>query len=478
MLKAPQTDNFEGGPMMTFGEHLEELRVVLIRALMGLLVCLLIGFLVADRVVRFIQAPLEQALQSFYLKRAGDELKVHYDKLGKRVPAEMENLIEHERKAPRFEEVEPVSYLEALGLPIKDLGLVSRKVAAFTVDDVVHSGFMIQAAEPRFARLASRLNEPGSDTAVKSISAALTDEERQLVKRLSTTPEKEISAADKAALVETINRLSNLPELSESEGLVKFEPGDYSTRESVAELRSAIKSGSATVDDRLRLNRLVISGALSDCLRPPRLQLVQLMKWEKVDVRVQSLGTQEAFMIWMKASFVFGFALALPWIAYQVWVFVASGLYPHEKKYVYIFLPISGLLFLAGASLAFFFVFKPVLEFLFMFNDWLNINPDPRMGDWMGFVLLMPLGFGISFQLPLLMLVLNRIGIVSVEVFTEHWRVAVLIIFIVAMILTPTPDPYSMLLMAIPLCGLYVLGILLCKWMPQSRNPFPEAYEP
>lgn len=464
--------------MMTFGEHLEELRVVLIRAIMGLLVCLVIGFLVADRVIRFIQSPLEQALQSFYLKRAGNELKAHYDKLGKRVPAEMENLIEHEKKAPRFEEVEPVSYLEALGLPVKDLGLLSRKVAAFTIDDVVHSGFMIHTVEPRFARLASRLNDPGSDAAVKSIAAALTDEERVLVKRLAGTAEDKIDAADKQAMVEMINRLSNLPELCESEGLSKFEPGDYSTRESVSELRSSIKSGSATVDDRLRLNRLVISGALSDCLRPPRLQLVQLMKWEKVDVRVQSLGTQEAFMIWMKASFVFGFALSLPWLAYQIWSFVASGLYPHERKYIYVFLPISAVLFMAGASLAFFFVFKPVLEFLFMFNDWLNINPDPRMGDWMGFVLLLPLGFGVSFQLPLVMLFLNRIGIVTVDVFIEHWRVAILIIFVLAMMLTPGGDPYSMLLMALPLCALYVLGIGLCKWLPRSRNPFPDAYEP
>ena len=116
-------------------------------------------------------------------------------------------------------------------------------------------------------------------------------------------------------------------------------------------------------------------------------------------------------MIWVKAALITGAIIASPWIFWQVWSFVAAGLYPHEKNYVYFFLPVSLGLFFAGAALAFFYVFEPVLDFLFGFNRMMNIDPDPRISEWMSFVLMLPLGFGISFQLPLVMLILERIGI-------------------------------------------------------------------
>ena len=182
-------------------------------------------------------------------------------------------------------------------------------------------------------------------------------------------------------------------------------------------------------------------------------------------------------MIWMKAGFVFGLLLASPVMFHQIWIFVAAGLYPHEKHYVYIFLPISLLLFFAGAALAFFAVFGPVLDFLFSFSRSMNIDPDLRLSEVMGFILLLPIGFGVSFQLPLVMLFLNRIGIFNVDAYLEKWRIAILAIFVVSMVLTPA-DPISMLLMACPLTVLYFLGIAMCKWMPRGRNPFAEGYEP
>src|SRR6185436_7439744 len=128
--------------------------------------------------------------------------------------------------------------------------------------------------------------------------------------------------------------------------------------------------------------------------------------------------------------------------------------------------------FAAGAALAFVFVFDQVLKFLFYFNNLMEIDPDPRIGEWLGFVLLLPLAFGLSFQLPLVMLFLNRIGIVDVKTYTQNWRVAILIIAVAAMIITPGGDPYSMLLMMTPLIALYFLGIGMCKWTPKGRNPF------
>jgi sec-independent protein translocase protein TatC len=183
---------------------------------------------------------------------------------------------------------------------------------------------------------------------------------------------------------------------------------------------------------------------------------------------------EDAFVVWMKAAFVLGAIVASPFVFYFVWQFVAAGLYPHERKYVQVFLPFSLGLFLAGAALAFFVVFRFVLAFLLAFYDWMGLDPDLRISDWLTFVLIMPIGFGISFQLPLVMLFLERIGIFTVGTYTASWRISVLVICVIAMVLTPS-DPYSMMLMAAPLILLYFLGIWLCKLMPRRTTPFGEA---
>jgi sec-independent protein translocase protein TatC len=205
-----------------------------------------------------------------------------------------------------------------------------------------------------------------------------------------------------------------------------------------------------------------------------RSDLVRLFFWRPIEddsrVRVKSLSAQEPFSIYLKASVLVGAVLASPWIFYQLWMFVGAGLYPHEKKYVHIFLPFSVLLFLAGAALAFFFVFKPVLAFLFYFNTAMGIEPDPRISEWMGFVLMLPLGFGLAFQLPLVMLFVERIGVLTIKTYWSFWRVAVLAIAVLAMLLTP--EPTSMMMMVVPLTLLYFGGIALCKYLPRSRKPY------
>jgi len=203
--------------------------------------------------------------------------------------------------------------------------------------------------------------------------------------------------------------------------------------------------------------------------------LVEVYIWRPVDadIRTDSLGVQEPFMIYIKGALLIGLIISSPWVFYQIWSFVAAGLYPHEKRYVHVFLPFSVGLFLLGAATAFFFVFDPVLQFLFMFNDWLNIDPRPRINEWLSFVLILPIGFGISFQLPLVMLFLERIGVFTVHSYLSRWRMAVLVIFVLAMFLTPA-DPQSMLLMAIPLSFLYFGGVALCRIMPRLSSPYEE----
>ena len=220
-----------------------------------------------------------------------------------------------------------------------------------------------------------------------------------------------------------------------------------------------------------RLNRLIVSKSLRGSTSDVKLEMAPITIWKSAKFQSQSLGATEPFMIWVKAAIVAGLVISCPWVFFQIWTFVAAGLYPAEQKYVYIFLPVSLALFFSGVFLAFFFVFEPVLDFLFSFNARMGISPQPRINDWLSFVLFLPLGFGIAFQLPLVMLFANRIDLISVEAYTSKWRIAVVAIFGLSMLLTPA-DPISMVMLAIPLTGLYFLGIGLCRWLNKPSNPF------
>lgn len=207
--------------------------------------------------------------------------------------------------------------------------------------------------------------------------------------------------------------------------------------------------------------------------------LVPITVWERVEDdprQIIGTGVTQGFSVWMKAALVLGLLIASPFVIYFIWAFVAAGLYPHERHYVYIFLPFSLVLFFLGAAVAFFGALYYVLDFLFWFYGEMEIAPYPVISDWMSFILILPLGFGISFQLPLVMLFLERIGIFTAENYLKQWRIAVVVICIISTVLTPA-DPQSMVLMAVPLVFLYFGGILLCKYMPRRQSPFGSLVE-
>jgi sec-independent protein translocase protein TatC len=185
--------------------------------------------------------------------------------------------------------------------------------------------------------------------------------------------------------------------------------------------------------------------------------------------QLNSFGAVEPFVIYLKTALLTGIILASPMIFRELWLFIAAGLYPHERRYVHVFLPLSIGLFLAGVLMGFFVAFPKVLTFLLSFNVYLGINPMPRIEDYWSFVLFLPLAFGIGFQLPLVMLFINRIGLVTTEAYLKQWRLAVLAIWIIAMVMMPSPDVLSMTLLALPMTLLYFLGIALCKYTSGRR---------
>lgn len=196
-------------------------------------------------------------------------------------------------------------------------------------------------------------------------------------------------------------------------------------------------------------------------------EFAQLQRVIEDSGKLITLKVEEGFMAYMKVCFFAGLLLASPWVFYQIWQFVAAGLYPHERRYVHVYLPMSLFLFLAGALAGYYYAFPLMLDFLIGFNKWLGIQIQPRLSEYISLAMLMPLMFGVSFQLPLVMVFLERIGICTVDTYKDNWRIAVLVISIASMVLTTSPDPWSMMLMMFPLLLLYVLGIFMCRFRLQ-----------
>ena len=182
-----------------------------------------------------------------------------------------------------------------------------------------------------------------------------------------------------------------------------------------------------------------------------------------------ALSATEAFVVWMMISLVLGVIIASPMILYELWSFVAAGLYPHEKRYVYYLMPMSIGLFFAGVLMCQFFVMPAALEALFGFNSWLEIDPDLRLKEWLGFAIMMPLITGVCFQTPLVMLFLGKVGIFSAADFLSKWRIAVFLLLIFAAVLSPSVDAVSLFILWVPMCALYFLGILLVKIVEKQR---------
>ncbi len=182
-----------------------------------------------------------------------------------------------------------------------------------------------------------------------------------------------------------------------------------------------------------------------------------------------TLSAQEAMVVYFKVSILCGFVLASPWVFYQIWSFVAAGLYPTEKRLVNYWLPMSLGLFLVGVLLCQFAVIPRSIAALLWFNEWMGLTPELRLSEWLGLAIWLPVVFGLAFQTPLVMLVLERIGIMSVRTYLSYWRAAVFILALVTLIIVPTTDVITWFALWLPMVGLYFLGIYLCSLAAKRR---------
>ena len=184
-------------------------------------------------------------------------------------------------------------------------------------------------------------------------------------------------------------------------------------------------------------------------------------------------GVQEPFFTAMKVAFLAGFIVSLPVIFWQFWLFVAPGLYDNEKRLVIPFVSAATLMFLMGASFCYYVVVPLAFAFLIAFGSAL-FTALPSIGEYVGFFSKILVGFGLSFELPVVIFFFAKLGLVDDKALKDFFRYAIVIIFTIAAILTP-PDILSQFLMAVPLIILYGISILVAK----AVNPYipPETSE-
>jgi sec-independent protein translocase protein TatC len=194
-------------------------------------------------------------------------------------------------------------------------------------------------------------------------------------------------------------------------------------------------------------------------LAKPALELVK----ETADVeRFDVNEATEPITDYFKIAMYMAISIALPVIFYQAFAFVAPGLTRKEKRYVYGSLPFVVLLFITGAAFAFFLAIPRAFAFLSSFmSD--TFDYSPTAGSIFSFYLQVTIGMGIAFELPIIMYLLSRLGIVSPKRMSRSRRYAAVLVLIAAAIITPTPDPFNMLFVAAPIYCLYELGIIFAK---------------
>jgi len=182
----------------------------------------------------------------------------------------------------------------------------------------------------------------------------------------------------------------------------------------------------------------------------------------------------EAFFTYMKVAFIAGLILTSPFVLYQIWAFVAPGLYQKEKKYVVPFVLGGSLFFALGVLFGYFIAIPIGFKFLLSYaTDF--IKPMPSMKEYLSFSIKFLLAFGLVFEFPVVLVLLARIGVIDAKMLARRRKYALLLIFIFAAAVTPSPDLVSQVLMALPLIGLYELSILLSKIFGKKSSPIQSA---
>jgi Tat protein translocase TatC len=447
---------------MTFAEHLEDLRLHLLRALLGLIPGVLLGLLVGGPVVRYMREPARQALYDYHMRQLHEREKEFLEASRSGAPIEV---VELQWYVPRDELTKLVQ--AAVNEALRQRGIAGGGAGSgpktpgepatqalpsvADVEDRNTEASQVRGA-PSTGQLPSMAPSTGGSETV-GLRAPVAERDLADFSSEATSPSGSLGENGQPSLA-WYQRLYR--RILTWVGLSWDEPDQKLVAAEAAAGLPTLLPQSTVLARELAEGHYVAVRMVT-----PRVPLEVATSAADLDAAVVSLGPYETFMAFLKASIVAGVVISSPWVFYQLWSFVAAGLYSYERRVVYRYLPLSTGLFVGGALFCFIVVLPVIMKYLLTFNSWLGVQPQIRLSEWMGFATLLPLMFGIAFQLPIVMLALERVGIFTVETYRTKRRYAILLIAFLSMMLTP-PDPGSMISMMLPTIALYELGIILC----------------
>ena len=253
---------------------------------------------------------------------------------------------------------------------------------------------------------------------------------------------------------------------------------EYSLMEHLAELRGRLAKALIGVA-LIAVAAFFVSDTLLEILRAP-METVLKERYGPT-AHFVTTGAAEYFVCQMKAALVAGLFIASPWVLYQIWSFIAPGLYDHEKRYVTAFVVAGAICFCGGAVFSYFLVFPPMYSF-FVTQQPVDVQMLPSLEENFGFSLKLLVAFGAVFETPVVIFILSVAGIIDPNTLGKYRRYVVVIAFIIGAVLTPSPDVYSQCLMAGPLLLLYEIGVFVSriavkmKGTPLSRKERAEQF--
>ena len=206
-----------------------------------------------------------------------------------------------------------------------------------------------------------------------------------------------------------------------------------------------------------------LRGALEDCANMP--ELIEPAR------KLIYTSAIEPMMVYIKVAIYGGVFVAAPWILFQLWQFIAPGLYKKEKRMVVPFLFWGTLLFYAGAAFCYLLVLPQAFPAMLQFASSSTMTPMLSISEQLGLVMAMVLGFGVIFEYPVIIAFLAMVGLVSAAWLSKYRRYAIIINTLLAAIITPTGDPLNLALMAVPMCVFYEVGIVLARLLGKKKAP-------
>ena len=195
-----------------------------------------------------------------------------------------------------------------------------------------------------------------------------------------------------------------------------------------------------------------------------------VMQVTELEPQLQAIALSEQFLVYLKTSLIFGLIFSAPWAFYHLWKFVSAGLYRNERRFIYVAVPVSAVLFIAGAFFFILFVAPLVMAFFINFDTGIDfVRVIPTLQSYVNFVSSLTLVFGLSFQMPIGIVFAEKMGLISVAALVRVRRFVILGLLILAAIATP-PDVISQVALAVPMYVLYECSILVCRFLQKSKK--------